>query len=128
LSYARNNGVYERKVTNEMVKSISRVQSGAGSQIQAPTIQERVLAIAVGAEVEVQLDDKTGLQGRMGDASAEGFTLEPATGGERRVLSFSGVTSIKSVEHSKPPTLKGVLIGIGVGFVLLVALAAKVGD
>ena len=94
------------------------------------TVQEKVVETPAGTLVEVKLKKKQTLRGRLGEADAEGFSLQYAQGDrvETRKLAYAEVKSIKVVEDAGKG--HGILAGIGVAFLVLMGIsliAAAVG-
>lgn len=98
---------------------------------QKQTIQEKVIEIPAGSTVEVRLKGKEKLRGRLGDISPQGIVLQHAQGGkiEERNIAFDEVRSIKHIEKGMSLGAKiavGALAGVGVFFLVLIAIFAAV--
>lgn len=79
--------------------------------------------------VEVRLQSKEKLRGRMGEVSDEAFKLQHLRAGklETRTISFAELRSIKSVEKEGGGRIAlYVLAGVGVTFLILFAIAAAI--
>jgi hypothetical protein len=96
---------------------------------QAP-LKQALIEIPAGSVVEVRLQDKHKLRGRLGPLTDSGFELQTVRDGkiQTQTLSFDEVRSVKPQGTGKSTAVKvalGVLIGFGVLFVIgLVAVAA----
>jgi len=108
-----------------------RMLAALGSQAsttQKPTLKEQVLEIPAGSVVEVRLKTKEKLRGRLGDVSADAFTVKLAKGDkiDERKLGFDDLKSIKVVEGGSKAgrTALYILAGVGVGLVILIVVAA----
>ena len=127
IQYARGEKVIDREVPFDQVKSFKK--AGEGSVSETPpmrTVQQQVVEIPTGKLVEVHLNDKSKIRGRIGQVSADGFMLTAAKGnqvGEQK-LAFTNVTSIKAMEK-EGGVAKGwyVLAGAGAAVVVLLVVA-----
>ena len=87
----------------------------------ADNVASQIAGIPIGANIEVRLNNKQTLRGARGEVSSSGFTLlNPGTGD--RQLAFDDVTSVKQL--SKSHTTRNVLIVVGIGVVVAVAVVA----
>jgi hypothetical protein len=99
--------------------------SSEASAAQRPTLKEQVTRIPAGSQVEVRLLNQERIRGRLGEVSAEAFTVQVAKGSqiETRRLAFSDVKSVKQLGGGKG---KYILIGVGIALVVIVVLAVVV--
>jgi len=84
---------------------------------KAPTMKERVLAIAPNTMVQVKLRSKQKISGRLGEVTNEGFLIQTATGDkiENQKISFNDVKSIKAVTERGKGRVSGYIVGAAVG-------------
>jgi hypothetical protein len=89
------------------------------------TLKEQVVRIPAGAQVDVRLVNHERVRGRLGEISAEAFTVQVAKGNQidARRLAFSDVQAVKQVGGGKG---KYVLVGVGIGVVVLLVVAILV--
>ncbi|MGA3167481.1 MAG: hypothetical protein ABSF14_15365 [Terriglobia bacterium] len=92
---------------------------------ERPTLKEKVTRIPAGSQVEVRLLNQERIRGRLGEISAEAFTVQVAKGNQidTRRLAFSDVKSVKQLGGEKG---KYILIGVGIALVVIVVLAVVV--
>jgi hypothetical protein len=121
---ARQERVLVREVSYEQVKSIRKTDSGAVSS-QAPTIQERVLAMAEGTLVDVRLSRAEQVSGTMGPVTDKGFVLK--SGSADREVAFADVASVRP--HRGPMSAAAkVGIGAGIAFFVLCIMVGRSGN
>ena len=99
--------------------------SSEASAAQRPTLKELVNRIQAGSQVEVRLLNQERIRGRLGEVSAETFSVQVAKGNQidTRHLAFSDVKSVKQLGGGKG---KYILIGAGIALVVIVVLAVVV--
>lgn len=98
-----------------------------------PSIKEQALLIPVGSIVEVKLQDKRKIRGRIGQATDEGFSVQHVRDGKvvDEKVAFQEVKSIKQREQGMSTAAKvglGVAAGAGGLLVILLILAATAWD
>lgn len=104
-----------------------------GAAPAKPSIKEQVVLTPAGSLVEVKLRDKRKLRGRMGAVTDTGFTvqhLEKEKVQDARI-DFADVKSFKHRQGGMSTGAKvtlGVLAGVGVTFLVLIAIFAAVED
>jgi hypothetical protein len=95
--------------------------------VDAAAVKERVLGIGAGAPVEIRLDGKGKVRGRMGAVDDSGFVVQVVKDGkvEPSKIGFGEVKSIKNLsEESFGKSVgKGFLIaGITLGVIMVIGL------
>ena len=77
-----------------------KVVAGNRDSALQKTVQEQVLEISPGTLVEVRLDHKQKVRGRMGETAEDGFTLQYVQGDRlaTRKITFAEIKSIKTVD------------------------------
>jgi hypothetical protein len=102
---------------------VANFNYAAAPQIDSKAAKTRVIAIPMGSLVDVRLNDKEKIRGRMGEVSEEGFVLQAVQGGkvETRKIAFTDIKSVKSIgkSHTTRNILLVACIGVGVIVVLL---------
>ncbi len=88
----------------------------------ADNVTSQITGMPTGANIEVRLKNKQALRGTRGDVSDSGFTLVNPGAGDRQIA-FDDVTSVKQV-NKKSHTTRNVLIVVGIGVVIAVAVLA----
>jgi hypothetical protein len=99
-------------------------QAKATDQDKEPTIQEQLVLISAGSVIEVRTKAKTKIIGKLGPLTSESFELQVAKGQsiEKQSIRFEDVKSIK--KHSGMNRAWWILIGIGIGLGVLLAISA----
>ncbi len=120
----------------QILAVLMAVLLGGGSNITVaaqttPSLQEQVAQIPSGSIVKAKLKSKETVQGRLGEVTAAGFTVQVTTGNqiENRQIAFDETKSVKQMGKSK--TGLGVALGIIGGVALafgIIAAALALGD
>lgn len=104
---------------------------GGGSNITVAaqdklTLQEQVAQIPGGAIIKAKLKSKETVQGRLGEVTATGYTVQVTTGNqvENRQVTFDETKSVKQMGKSR--TGLGVALGIVGGVALAFGIIAAV--
>ena len=116
------NSAYAAKIS-----AVDTANSAPASKAQ--TIKEQAVQIPAGSKVEVRLTNKEKLKGRLGAVSDEGIVLKSikADRTEERKITFAEMTSIKAVKGLSKAAI-GLLVGIGVLVIVVLAADAAVGE
>jgi hypothetical protein len=88
----------------------------------ADDVSGQITGMPAGTSIEVRLKDKQTLRGTRGDVAGSGFTLLSPGGGDRQIA-FGDVASVKQL-NKKSHTTRNVLIVVGIGIVVVVAVFA----
>jgi hypothetical protein len=96
------------------------------------TIKERVIEIPAGSVVDVRLENKEKLRGKLGAVSDAGFEVQLVRDGkiQTQTVGFDQVKSIKAKGQGMGTGAKvtlGILAGIGIFFVVFIIVAASTG-
>ncbi len=111
------------------------VEARPGSQEKIsvkPTVAELVLEMPTGTPVEVRLENKKRLRGKLGEVTDEGFVVQVARGNkvETQNLTFDQVKSLKKIQERQAARTAGyIVVGAlaGLGALLLILLAVYAG-
>ena len=90
----------------------------------ADSVTIQITGMPAGTKIEVRLKNKERLQGTRGEVSDSGFTLLKPGTGDRKVA-FDEVITLKQLA-AKSHTTRNVLIAVGIGVVVTVAVLAAV--
>jgi hypothetical protein len=99
-----------------MMTQLGPAASGADS------VTSQITGMPSGANIEVRLKNKQTLRGTRGEVSGSGFTLLNPDAGDRQIA-FDDVIAVKQV-NKKSHTTRNVLIVVGIGVVVAVAVLA----
>ncbi len=88
----------------------------------AESVAGQISGMPAGTSIEVRLKDKQALRGARGDVSGSNFTLLNPSAGDRQIA-FDDITSVKQL-NKKSHTTRNVLIAVGIGVVVVVAVLA----
>lgn len=96
---------------------------------RSQSLKEKVIEIPMGSIIEVRLENRQKLRGKLGAVSDSGFELQTVREGSisTQTLGYEQVTSIKHKEKGMSTGAKitlGILAGIGVFVLIVVAVAA----
>ena len=102
------------------------------AEAQELTLKETLIEIPTGSVVSVKLVGKGKLRGKLGSVTDSGFDLQTVKDGKisTQTLKYAEVKSIKHQEKGMSTAAKitlGALAGIGVFFLVLIAIAAGSG-
>ncbi len=109
------------------VRSALAVSLGQAATEKKPTMKERLLEVPPGTMIEVRLQNKQKMRGRLGEIDDEGFQLTTVQGQKlvAQKIAFTELKSFKKVEGKKAGhALLYVLAGVGALMVIWIIWAA----
>lgn len=95
-------------------------------------LKEKLIEMPAGSVVEARLLGKESVRGKLGNLSDAGFEIQTVRDGriETRTIAYDEVRSVKLHQKGMSTTARivlGTLAGVGVVFVILIAVAASRG-
>jgi hypothetical protein len=95
-----------------LILTFAILSRSAPASPDTPGVTAQIMAMSLGANIELRLKNNEKLRGARGAVSGAGFTLVTPAGD--RPIAFDEVASVKLYVH-KSHTTRNILIGVGIG-------------